>query len=258
MAHTSFLRRLLVFAFLLALSPRLSWADAIVLIDRREMTGSARALDAINPGSIDSYFETSLFGLPFSASDSAAAVFGSASAVAVNSQDSSIGPLLFDFTGTAFSGSISDPTLNNSLGLASSLYQVDFRLSEPHFYSFDVALEANHAVGANLISFSSSEAYLLMFGFGILHDLSVISGTDTFSASGTLAPGDYEVVFVAVSQSLTGTVFGPSPTSGGATTIGSLVLTPVDAPIPEPTTIVLVTSGLVGMGVRQWRKRRGR
>jgi hypothetical protein len=28
-----------------------------------------------------------------------------------------------------------------------------------------------------------------------------------------------------------------------------------DAPVPEPTSIVLVTSGLVGLGVRRWRKR---
>ena len=31
-----------------------------------------------------------------------------------------------------------------------------------------------------------------------------------------------------------------------------------DAPVPEPTTLILVTSGLMGMGARQWRRRRAK
>ena len=52
--------------------------------------------------------------------------------------------------------------------------------------------------------------------------------------------------------------WGDTPSTFVSATVDNLQIATTPSPVPEPTSVVLVTGGLMGIGVRQWRKRRGR
>jgi cohesin domain-containing protein/PEP-CTERM motif-containing protein len=75
------------------------------------------------------------------------------------------------------------------------------------------------------------------------------------SGSGVLANIEFQALAVGVSPLTLSNVFLNLDDSGFLTVNGLVTVGPAAAPVPEPGTLILLSAGLAGLGVRRWARR---
>jgi hypothetical protein len=244
--------------------PAPGFAEALLLGDFRQVVARVRATDYDGAGVfVDNVADAfQYFGdyvtTTFSPSDSVLATAGSASASGSISQLSTVPPI----TGSFFGGSGAiDLTLNATdtdqaeAAEFYSLYHVSFEIGlpeGPQDYAWNVAFNASHLGTADVFgrarlgfSDSNGEVNLIL----PYTEFFLSSGTQNFAAIGTLAAGFGYALDVGVyavgraGESLE----APATTTANAGFTFDLTLSDPPTPVPEPSSMVLFATALVGL-----------
>ena len=136
-------------------------------------------------------------------------------------------------------------------------YTVYFTLTEAYSYVLSGAFSA---VSTDLGLIGNHYNFALYDGnfAPIVYRHGPGNSADVLAQNGILAPGDYYLQLAIQGGALSG--IRPNWGGGGTVTAGGsfdLSLTPVSlASVPEPGSVLLLSTGVLGVGVRRWRQKR--
>ena len=160
-------------------------------------------------------------------------------------------------TTTAHAGQLSPGSLVRSFDIdtrAFATVDASFTLTDPHLFDTTLTQDVSqHGFGlATLVERTRGEIFrrgIDFFGF--------VGPFDEFGAlMGTLAPGDYRLSVAVSSFAFARSTDRSSASDSGRSDIDlGFTLTPA-APTPEPTSVILLGTGFLGLVARTWRQRR--
>jgi len=222
-------------------------ADPILLSTGRSLQGLAlvemgilEQSDAFETGSPDPG--------PFSSTRTATASdFGSrASAVAAQNTTVSSSGWSGSGTASAFASMAPDAEFGSALGQAESTLGIQFRLTESMFYRFSGRLsEAEEGGGVATVSFTGPDLDWFLGSNG--------DAAPLVTRSGLLSPGVYS--FSAQAFQASGVVGQGGDSRSGVSGFDFQFSLSDQAPVPEPATLVLFTTGAAFLGRTTWRRR---
>jgi hypothetical protein len=229
---------------LLSVFPARVSADPIRLHPARSIEGAESLVDTFGVNARDRFAQQSLDAGVFQASQVATARINGAFLSAAASQHTTIDRNSDHFFGSgsvSVSGSVDQVRAVES-SFAISELSVEFILRDAMSYQFSGTLYASQ--GAAVFTHLGTESGALW------HDASPLVGTVHVKHSGMLVPGLYSFV----TQTISSPLLSPTVSGDGAFDVDFLLTEAT--PTPEPGSLLLVTTGVIGAALHCGRRRR--